>query len=414
MKAKTFLLLFITVCVSLLACKSHNSQKQKGAETSAESAGTGVLSREQPADGATVFENLRATGEPFMLTGQPLTGEKAILDAFYGKDDDYFSENTPAEESFFFPERDIRRTPLVRAVMARYNLACAANKFIQAIEVFQRMPNEWDEEKTLTRKDTLMWVKATQPALSEHFLSRALEGAGEGARRSVRRLLSAYKAFDGDEGPLQEAFGHVVEEFNALPEFVSQEDIDTFRDTFWVWYDKARYVPEIDRMVRTHLKDGPKVELDSLQLDRFREVVMGEKDIHRRAILALEYVQVDRRGGALLLGDIIESGIYTPYLLEVWISWRANVQMEHSPSSFSVIANNYFDRMRVKCFNTFLRHYQESGDGKDLCLIQNLIYCEPVHRQASFAGNESVLTCMHLAYEDFIHPRMFALNEYVE
>ena len=79
--------------------------------------------------------------------------------------------------------------------------------------------------------------------------------------------------------------------------------------------------------------------------------------------------------------------------------------MFYSPSSFSVIPNNYYDQLRVKCLNTMLRHCQED-DIRTKCLMENMILCEIIHRMASIAGNECFATRMHLSYEMFIHPRL--------
>ena len=108
---------------------------------------------------------------------------------------------------------------------------------------------------------------------------------------------------------------------------------------------------------------------------------------------------------AELLGEIIESGLYTKYLPEVWLSYRAHLQLDLGASSFSFIANRYFDRLRVKCLNTLLRHYTETGDEKTLVLMENLVACEILHRQILY-GNESMVECANLHHHYFIHPRM--------
>ena len=59
------------------------------------------------------------------------------------------------------------------------------------------------------------------------------------------------------------------------------------------------------------------------------------------------------------------AGIYTRYILEAWITWRACVQMSVlGPSSFTTIPDNYYDRIRVKCMNTIIRHMQSPDADK--------------------------------------------------
>jgi hypothetical protein len=143
-----------------------------------------------------------------------------------------------------------------------------------------------------------------------------------------------------------------------------------------------------------------------------KRAIEAEKDIDRRTILALEYAKFNHEGGAVLLGEILESRIYTKYLLEAWLSWRANVQIDQSPSSFGVIANNYYDRLRVVCLDTMVRHCLESEDKNAECLIENLIFCEIIHRMGSMYGNGSIAALANLTYGgEFVHPRLLEENE---
>ena len=140
--------------------------------------------------------------------------------------------------------------------------------------------------------------------------------------------------------------------------------------------------------------------------------VESENDIDRRTILALEYAKWSEWYGAILLGEILESGQYTRYLLETWITWRALVQMTRiGPSSFCVIPDNYYDMVRTKCMETILRHYASSGDPYDLCILENLLIIPVLHRQDSIFGNESMVTLAELQHGMFVHPRVTEKEE---
>ena len=320
---------------------------------------------------------------------------------------DYLHEQTSAEKAFFQPEADIKETELEKSVMLRHNYCAVMNRVLHGYEWFQRVASDGDakEEGVLTQKDTLRWIRISQPKIADFFIANSL-GDRKAAGAAIG-LAKAYKRYDGndDEGtPLYDAFQHFREVFNDLPEIVTEEELDSFEKEFWGWYNKEQFVPGISALIKMNMRG---YEGDNLTEDQLKKLVLqvkSEKDIDKRTILALELVKFDRQNGTILLGDIIESGLYSRYLLEAWISWRANVQMEHSPSSFSVIPNNYYDLIRVKCLNTMLRHCQEADDCRTRCLMENLILCELVHRMGSLAGNSSFLTCMHLSFADFIHP----------
>jgi hypothetical protein len=360
-----------------------------------------------------LFDRLTSAGSPRMLSEQRLTSEDALLRAFDGDPEDFHIESTPADAAFYFPESSLCTDPLVRQVMLHNNYVSVFYRVLHGYELFHRATTGTDEED-LTREDTLYFIKIAQPHLSPAAMKRAIQDAD--ALDGARGLLAAFRTFEGDDSessPFSLAMDDYSGSYEDLPGFVSTEEKEAFAQDFWGWYDKRKAEPLIDELVRTHLNGGSAV-LDSLERERFKRVIMGESNIDRRAVLALEMAQVDRREGVLLLGDIIESGIYTKYLLEVWISWRANAQMEHSPSSFSRIPNNYYDRMRAKCLDTFLRHTLEDSHKDEnmkeemyvRCLIQNMILAEIIHRMGSIAGNTSFNTCMHLAHDMFIDPRL--------
>lgn len=361
------------------------------------------------ADTTCVLDLLEITGEPVMLSARKLTSPEAVSQAFNMRDTtEFLTESTPLEKSFFFPEKGVRNDELVRIVKERYNLATVVNKVVHAYEWFYRVSSYGEDVETPTTiQDTLRWVAMSQPVISPGFLASALPD--DEARQSAANLLAAYSRFDGDdspESPFSEVFDKTVEVFRGLPEFATEEMLNEFKEGFWSWYDKRQFVPEIDGIIKLSLSGYKGEQPDDEQIERLKEAVLCERDIDRRTILALELAKIGHIEAATILGDILESGIYTRYLLEAWISWRANTQMDHSPSSFSVIANNYYDMMRVKCMNTIVRHCQKEKDDNALCLLENLLDIELLHRMASLMGNESFLTLANLSNGEFIDPRL--------
>ena len=326
--------------------------------------------------------------------------------AFPEKPKEFLDESTPTVETFYFPAADIRDKDIARTAQLRYNCVSLYNRVIHSYEWYVRMAINVAEED-FTRKDTLYWIRYSQPKVSRALLDRGLPEAR--ARSAAGKLLGAYSRFDGvdrEGSPFDLAVADYSASFKALPQLVSQEDIDRFGERFWDWYDKRNVVPEIDDIIRMNMVEYGGKEPTEDQIDRLKLAVETEKDIERRTILALEYVKFSTWDGVILLGEILESRIYTKYLLEAWESWRSNVQMNHSPSSFSVIANNYYDRLRVICIDTVVRHCLECDDPNARCLLDNLILCDIIHRMDSLAGNGSFGTVAGLSNEGFIHPRL--------
>ena len=400
------------VAVSVLFSCGHRENKHSSGTQTPPPALVGTVTSEDLAN-LPFFGNGNGSREPFRLCDALLTNQEAMESAFPDNTDDFFRETTPEREAFYFPDEDIRENDLVRTVQLRYNYVAFFNRVIHSYEWFQRMSTGIDEDASpITKKDTLEWVRTVRPMVSESVIKTALPDAGAQAR--VRELMKAYDRFDGDDSddsPFSAAINRYTEAMSELPELVNKEETDRFADRFWDWYDKKAVVPEIDTLVAMNMYEYKGAMPTDEQLENLRRAIEAERDIDRRTVLALEFVKFNKWDGVPLLGEILESRIYTKYLLEAWISWRANAQMDHSPSSFGVIANNYYDHLRTICLDTMVRHYLQSGDKNTECIIENLVFCEIIHRMGSIAGNSSFNTCAMLSYNMFIHPRLFPEEE---
>ena len=266
------------------------------------------------------FSDANAGLEPVRLCDAVLTSQEALEAAFPDETDSFFEETTPEAEAFYFPADDIKGEELVRTVQLRYNYVALFNRVIHSYEWFQRMSTGIDEEEA-TKKDTLEWIRYARPKVSQSVIRAALPDAGAQAQAS--RLLKAYDRFDGDDSddsPFSAAINRYTEALSGLPELVSKEETDRFEERFWDWYDKRNVVPEIDTLVRMNMYEyeGPKPSDE--QLENLKRAIEAEKDIDRRTVLTLEYVKFSKWDGVPMLGEILESRIYTKYLLEAWIS----------------------------------------------------------------------------------------------
>ena len=359
-----------------------------------------------------VIDSLKA-GREYRLCDQVLTSaealDKNITDSTMQS---YDRETTSLEEVFLYPDADLKDFDQAGQYCRRYNIAAVMNHVIQSDELFCRKSSErWmdvleDSTGVFTKADTLAIIKEDIIPIPEDLLETVLPDPND--RLAANTFLKAYEDFDGNDeegSPFDQAFISYSDYFDSLPQPYSEDLLDEFNQTYWDWLDKAQFVDEIDRIQRLRLKGD--VSLSEKQLDHFRKVVESEKDIDRRTILALEYAKWDESHGLVLLGETLESGQYTRYLLEAWITWRSLVQMYYfGPSSFTVIPNNFYDMMRVKCMNTILRHMKDGQDRFDACLLDSMIMTQILHRQGSIAGNESMTILAELQSGMFVHPRV--------
>ena len=353
------------------------------------------------------IDSLRISGPAYRLCEQKETSIESILglDVVSGNDLHYDKEKTSALESFFFPEKDILNTDLVKKVQLRYNYANVLYRILHGYELFCRKSSD---DSLATRRDSMNLIIQDCPIIPHSFLQRAIPD--KNSRMLTEKLLASYRGFDGRENSnsaFDNAHAEFVKGFDNLPKIVEDSLLTDFENQFWEWYDKRKHVPEYDRIVALYIND-PKMEPTEDDDNHLKAVIEGESDIDRRTVLALELLRNSSdsfRDATMYLGEILESGIYTKYILEAWLAWRAAVQLEFfSPSSFSSIPNNYYDKIRVKCMNTILRHIQTYPDKYDVCLLENFIYCEILHRMDAIYGNEAMTVIARLTNGMFIQP----------
>lgn len=404
---------FLCAIAALVFSSCGHRESKQSAQTPATSQTRTITVSAKELAALPFFGDKNGSLEPYRLCDAELTSQEAMESAFPDYTDDFFMETTPEKDAFYLPAPDIRDNELVRRVQLRYNYVALFNRVIHSYEWFQRMSTGIDEENSsITKKDTLEWIRSVRPKVPESVIKAALPDAG--AQDRAKRLLKAYDRFDGDDSedsPFSAAVNRYTEALSEFPGLVSEEETDRFEEHFWDWYDKRNVIPEIDTLVRMNMYEYEGAKPSDEQLENLKRALEAEKDIDRRTVLALEYVKFSTWDGIPILGEILESRIYTKYLLEAWISWRANTQMDHGPSSFAVIANNYYDKLRTICLDTMVRHCLESEDKNAECLIENLIFCEIVHRMGSLAGNSSFNDCAMLSFNMFIHPRLLPEEE---
>ena len=398
MKKVLFVLATVFAIFSFVSCGNRTAKHTSSTSTSA-------TVKESVTTASSVIDSLPVSGDPFVLCSQVLTSEEALENLGGPEDNTYDRESTSDKYSYFYPEKDIKVTKDVEKLELMYNISTVYNHAIHSYELHSRKLSAPDDS-LMTRKDTLDIIAHDVYRPSRQLITSVIKD--KNAQAETFMFLDACAKFDGDESEgspyakAHERFRQLVPEESIFP---NESLLADFTENFWAWYDKKPYVPQINDIVKLRLKESD-VKLTDEQIGHFRDVVKSEKDIDRRTILALEYAKWDNRYGAVLIGEILESGIYTRYILEAWITWRACAQMSFiGPSSFTTIPNNYYDRIRVKCMNTILRHMQSTeADKYDRCILLNLAYCQILHRQGSIYGNQSLATLADLQYGMFVHP----------
>ena len=221
-------------------------------------------------------------------------------------------------------------------------------------------------------------------------------------RDAASALLNMlYKTPDFND--VSKRLGELVDAYKSAA-FASGMPIDTVKISKAfanedAYYDKSAFVPDIKRFrdARVYF-DSAAVQIKDPAVEI--EVRMkAPMDFDTKCVYAIELSHVLPVDCVDTLGAIIESKIYSRYLLEVWENWRAEAQFAcFGCSNDSVIPNAYYFKVRNICANTMLRHIQKHPEDNDAYLrLFRLLYCEPIHRGGPM-GNELITILYQLRH----------------
>ncbi|MBQ3382197.1 MAG: hypothetical protein IJG54_02560 [Bacteroidales bacterium] len=396
--------------ISSISCKSSGqSTKHTGPVSSAMVADTLRFKDFKITD-------LKFSGEPYRLCEQKLTSDEYMSKLQPETPRDYRLDYkfTPDEKAFFFPDKDIKQTAMVKNVQSMFNYVTVGNLVNHAVQLYLRKYNDnsvkSDAEKL---KEKRKIIAEDMPNVPADVLERAIPD--KRALSSAQLLLDAYRDYDGgleDENPIWKSVKDYKDNFILFPKLTDYTVVNNSVD-FWEWYNKKAYVPEFDVLFKMREQDFSEEEVAHLM-----RAVEREKDIDRRAILAIELTYHAPSYGLLYLGEIMESGIYTKYLFEVWNVWRAYCQFEYGGcSSFSIIPDNYYSQVKALCINSLLRHIQKDPEGdysRDLMVAKNLIITECLDRMGSDYGNECISLTYYYPLSFMLQPSALGEDLFVE
>lgn len=169
------------------------------------------------------------------------------------------------------------------------------------------------------------------------------------------------------------------------------------------YYDKSAFVPDIKRFrdARAYF-DSAAVQIKD-PVGEIEARMKAPMDFDTKCVYAIELSHVQPVDCVDTLGALIESRIYSRYLLEVWENWRAEAQFGwFGCSNDSEIPKAYYLKIRNICANTMIRHIQKHPEDNDAYLrLFRLLYCEPIHRGGGLFGNEVVAILCHLRSAEY-------------
>jgi hypothetical protein len=293
-------------------------------------------------------------------------------------------------------------TPFLASFAERWNRIQFFRRFVNAEEIFERENSNYGDSLTTET------IRGKMPMLpNEIQLAFKNSECSKKAKRLVK-MLTTIDYVPEETERMVNLFNELVKTPYETPEYISEEEIEAVREQFWELYDKERFVKDIKAIQKIRSNENtPADELTTLG-NQLKRRYVEESDFDTRCILALEVGCCDDLDAIDYLGELIEDGHYSKFLLEVWLSWRMRAQSEmFGISTFSEIPDNLYDNARLLVANSFLRHIAANPHDKlAKVLLMNLTSVENLHRAGGYYGNEALGAQLFLKSQYFLPEEM--------
>lgn len=302
-------------------------------------------------------------------------------------------ESKFADEIFLDLDEDVRKDDFALSVKDWFDKTAFIYYCSSLYELRARYDrnNYYFDTTAVETPDSTMLTGEMRPSMS--VLQKVFPD--KRVRDAASALLNMlYKTPDFND--VSKRLGELVDTYKSAA-FASGMPIDTVKISKAfanedAYYDKSAFVPDIKRFrdARAYF-DSAAVQIKD-PVGEIEARMKAPMDFDTKCVYAIELSHVLAVGCIDTLGAIIESKIYSRYLLEVWENWRAEAQFGwFGCSNDSVIPNAYYFKVRNICANTMIRHIQKHPEDNDAYLrLFSLLYCEPIHRGGGLFGNEVV------------------------
>lgn len=162
--------------------------------------------------------------------------------------------------------------------------------------------------------------------------------------------------------------------------------------------DESNYIADY----KTFKEDIDSAKITAAQL---KKLCLKEKYFVPQTVLVRDYARVCYAAGdtlnckidyVALIESQLNTGIYSPYLPELWRMWRCSLQLDRSISNDGEILNHYYNAMRNKVAMTILREYVKTKSSDALRNFVVMAVNYNIIRRGTLIGNYATLEDMDL------------------
>ena len=277
-------------------------------------------------------------------------------------------------------------TPFLASFAERWNKAAFLRRFVNAEELFER------ENTNIGDSLTTDTVRGEFPMLKNEYQLAFRNSTCVAKAKKLVKMLTTIDYVPSECEKMANLFGELVNVPYDTPDYVTEADLEAIQKDFWDLYDKSQYIPDIAEIQKIRVNEDYGTEaLENLRSSLQKRYVEST-DFDERCILACEMACCGQENGIDYLGELIEAGQYSKYLLEVWVDWRLYAQQGvFGISTYSEIPDNLYDNARLLVAKEYARHIKDHPEDKlAKVLLLNLTYTETLHRVGGYYGNEAL------------------------
>lgn len=277
-------------------------------------------------------------------------------------------------------------TPFLASFAERWNKTAFLRRFVNAKELFER------ENTNIGDSLTTDTVRGKLPMLKNEYQFAFRNSTSVSKAKRLVKMLTTIDFVPTECKKMATLFAELVNVPYDTPDYVTESDIEAIQKDFWSLYDKSQFVQDIAEIQKIRVNEDHGTEaLENLHSTLQKRYVEAT-DFDERCILACEMACCGQEDGIDYLGELIEAGQYSKYLLEVWVDWRLLAQEGmFGISTYSEIPDNLYDNARLLVAKEYVKHIKVHPDDKlAKVLLLNLTYAETLHRVGGYYGNEAL------------------------
>lgn len=172
---------------------------------------------------------------------------------------------------------------------------------------------------------------------------------------------------------------------NLIDTYKSTNYISLSEDEYWEKVDKKQFVSDYDSLYEA------RAENEQLCME-LKTRFAAATTFNERAIFAIEIAHAGD-GSLCILDKLLRQGVYSPYLYEMWRTWRCIYQYMNGSSKDSDLLNDEFNTMRRVVAETIWEYILNHPDD-EIAINEFVIFSglENIYRYGTYPyGNQNMM-----------------------